>query len=98
MCSFALQPPSPALGDRDALRALVVVAHEDTLSRCDHSSVDLKFVLELEALRADPRRAHADLDHLALKHRGLEVDLGAGEDHVLERLAIVVAEPREPSL
>jgi glucosamine--fructose-6-phosphate aminotransferase (isomerizing) len=40
-----------------------------------------QLVLELEALRPQPGRSHADLDLVAVRDRRAEVDLGAGEDH-----------------
>ena len=54
------EPPSPALRDRPARSARVVVADEDALRLGDEAVVRAELVLELEALRAEARRPHAD--------------------------------------
>src|SRR4051794_14240053 len=79
------QPLSPAVGNGDALAALIVVADEHALRLGHGPAAGAQLVLELEALRAEPRGPNADLDRLAPGDRRAEVDLRPGEDHVLQR-------------
>src|SRR5436305_1075357 len=76
-CLYVLnaQPLSPAVGNRDALAALVVVADEHAPRFGDGPATGAQLVLELEALGAEPRRPYPDLDGLAPRDRRPEVDL-----------------------
>src|SRR5882672_11835283 len=86
-CLYVLnaQPLSPAVGNGDAFAALIVVADEHALRFGHRSAVGTQLVLELEALRAESRGPHFDLDGLPPADGRAEVDLGPREDHVLQR-------------
>src|SRR5215211_506062 len=81
-----LQPLAPLDRDLHAFSSQVVVADEDGPTFGGEPSVRAHLVLELEALRPQPGRAHPDLDPFAQCDRRAEVDLDAREDQVLLRV------------
>src|SRR4051795_4110248 len=95
-----LQSSTPAFRYLDAAPRGVVVADEDAPGLGHEPITDAQLELELEALRADPGRSHADRDGLAEADLRAEVDLRPGEDHVSQRhrLVAVPAEPGESRL
>src|SRR5919201_926773 len=74
------QPLPPGLGDRHRLAAGVVVADADALRLGDHAPAGAELVLEVEALGAEAGCPHADLDLLAERERGAEVDRDPRDD------------------
>ena len=88
-----LSEPQPDLvGHRHARGEAVVVRDEDALRLRDDALAGGDHVLEVEALRADPRAARAHLDLLPHPQLGAEVDLHAREDEARE--AAEHADPR----
>src|SRR4051812_42355081 len=78
------QSPLRRVGDWDAPSRFVVVPHEHALRLCDDAIVCADDVLQVEALRPDPRAARRHLDLVARAQLGAEVDLDAREDERIE--------------
>src|SRR3954451_11870122 len=87
------QSPLRRVGDRDAPSRVVVVPHEHARRLRDDAIVGTDDVLEVEALRPDPRAARRHLDLLARVQLRAEVDLDARE-----YVRIEPTEDADPSL